>query len=500
MKKFGFALATILLAASSNVFAIAPSFGELAGLIQKTKEATAHPSGTAVAVVKDGKIIYQGYFGYADIERKQPASTDAVFYIASATKPFFALNALLFADKKHIDTNTSLQRMFPDMQFNGIDAGSISAKNLLTHTSGVENEPLVWATAYSGIHDATSRRALLSESKANKEAGLGSFQYSNVGYNILSIWLDQKSAKPWQVQLNESIFKPLGMKHTSAYISTAEAKDWLLAAPYSFASAEPNMPLYLRKADNTMQAAGGLVSTAPDLAKFLIAQLNDGRFKNKQVFPKTVITQSHASQAIVDNSYLDFKRQGYAWGWYTGEYKGKQMLHHFGGFAGFHAHMSFIPESGIGLVVLNNEDALSPRLTNLIADYTYSLLLSEPDTSKRLTARFNELLAQSKQLQAASAKQRSTLQQRIWKLTLPIETYVGTYQHPLLGSITIAPSANKSLRVDWGKLSAIASAYDRADYIRIEFSPNSGDFIAFKTDPEHVLSLTFADATFIKVR
>ncbi|MGM9451672.1 serine hydrolase, partial [Klebsiella sp. K47] len=59
-----------------------------------TKAATGLPSGTAVVVVKDGKVIHEGYYGLADIAAGTPVTADTVFYIASATKPFFALNAL----------------------------------------------------------------------------------------------------------------------------------------------------------------------------------------------------------------------------------------------------------------------------------------------------------------------------------------------------------------------------------------------------------------------
>ena len=411
MKKLVSAMVVVLAVVSSPMIA-APihPFGELAGFIQRTKDATALRSGTAVAIVKDGKVIYEGYFGFADIDGNQPVTRDTSFYIASTTKPFMALNALLKQVDGRLDTRTSLQAMFPEFRFDGFDAASVTLKDLLVHSSGVENEPLVWATAFSGIHDAQSRRALVAASypdgnAAHKRSSTRTFNYTNVGYNILSVWLDRKLAMPWQDQLDAAIFQPLDMRRTSAYISEAETKSWPLAKPYSFASAHPNTPLYLTKSDGTMQAAGGLVSTAPDLARFLIAQLADGSHGGKQIFPGSVITKSHITQVAVDSSYLDFKRTGYAWGWYTGQYKGKSMLHHFGGFAGFHAHLSFIPEENIGLVVLNNEDVLSARLTNLIADYAYGVLLDEPDISSKMSGRFDELLVQASE---GNQQQRNT--------------------------------------------------------------------------------------------
>ena len=505
MKKFVTAMVVVFAVVSSPAIAAsAHSFDELAGFIQRTKDATALPSGTAVAIVKDGTVIYEGYFGFADINGEKPVKRNTSFYIASTTKSFLALNALLKAEDGLLDTRTSLQAMFPEIRFDGFDATSVTVKDLLVHSSGVENKPLVWATAFSGVHDAQSRRALVAASYPDGNAAQGrsstrTFKYTNVGYNILSVWLDQKLAMPWQDQLDEAIFQPLGMRRTSAYISEAEAKGWPLAKPYSFASAHPNAPLYLSKSDDTMQAAGGLVSTAPDLAKFLIAQLADGKYGGKQIFPSSVITQSHVPQVVVDASYLDFKRTGYAWGWYAGEYKGKSMLHHFGGFAGFHAHLSFIPEANVGLVVLNNEDVLSARLTNLIADYVYGVLLHEPGISSKMSDRFDELLVQAREGQLATAKHRDVIQGRAWHLSLPLEAYVGTYSNDLLGEMIVELNNDKKPVIRWGRLAAVATAYDSTDHVRVEFAPNEGVPVSFVVKEGSVDAISFAHATFKKV-
>lgn len=501
MKKFMMAMVVVMAMVSPTAIAApAHGFDELAGFIQKTKDATALPSGTAVAVVKNGKVIYEGYFGFADISGERPVTRNTSFYIASATKPFVALHALLMADDGRLDTRTSLQEMFPEIRFNGFYATSVTVRDLLAHSSGIENEPLVWATAFSGIHDAQSLQALVAASYPDDNAAQGTFDYTNVGYNILSVWLNHKIAMPWQDQLDETIFQPLGMGRTSAYVSEAEAKGWPLAKPYSFASVNPKTPLYLTKADQTMQAAGGLVSTVPDLAKFLIAQLTDGRNGDKQVFPSSVIMQSHVPQVEVDASYLDFERTGYAWGWYAGQYKGSRMLHHLGSFAGFHAHLSFIPEENVGLVVLNNEDFLSARLTNLIADYVYGVLLDESGISSKMASRFDELLAQAKERQLALAKHREEIQGRVWHLSQPIEAYVGTYSNDLLGEMSVELNDDKELVIRWGRLAAVATAYERTDHVRVEFAPNSGVAVAFLVKEGTVDAISFAHATFEKAR
>lgn len=491
------ALAVLAALSSPALGAAAPDFSPLAGLVRQTQEATGYPFGTAVAVVKDGAIVYEGYFGYADIAARTPVTRDTVFYIASATKPFFALNALLKQEAGQFDTRMSLQQLFPDIRFAGIDAQAVTVRDLLIHASGVDNPSLVWATAFSGAHDAGSRRALVAVSEPDAKAAHGTFKYTNVGYNILSVWMDQHLAMPWQEQLDRAIFQPLAMRHTTASISKAQAAGWPLARPYSFASAQPREPLYLTKSDDTMHAAGGLVSTAPDLARFLMAQLAPG---DGGALAKTVVERSHVPQIALASKYLDFPRSGYAWGWYTGTYKGKTMLHHFGGFAGFHAHLSFMPDQDIALVVLNNDDVLGAQLTNLIADYVYGVLLEEPGMEATAARRFGELPAKAAEARAAATRQRGVIQARAWNLSQPRARYAGTYRNDRLGDLTVQVGADQHMVVRWGRLTATATGAEQPEHVRVELVPNAGEFLAFTVADGEVRAAALDNIVFKKVR
>ena len=489
---------TMLLLASPALAATPSAFAPLADAIRQFKADTVHPTGTAVVVVKDGKVAYEGYFGYADIAGKVPVDRDTAFYIASATKPFVALHALLGEHAGTIDTRTSLQAMFPVARFDGFDAGAVTLRDLLVHTSGVENVPLVWATAYSGVHDAASRRRLAAATHAHPDAARGTFEYANVGYNLYSIWLDARSDMRWQAQLQRDVFAPLGMLRTTASISRAGSSGWTLARPYSFAAANRDAPLYLAKADNTMHAAGGLLSTAPDLARFLMAQLDEGRVEGEQRLPASVVAGSQQRQATTDDSYLDFQRDGYAWGWHTGHYKSRRMLHHFGSFPGFHAHLSFIPEADVGLVVLHNEDMLGARLAGLVADFAYGIALGEPGIEARGSVRFDELAQQARKLETAAHAHRREIASRPWNLSLPKTAYAGIYAHPLLGEVTVALGDDDTLAFRWGRLAATATGYAEPDHVRVELVPNSGNVVAFGLAHGAVATLRLDGMTFAK--
>lgn len=485
---------------NSTAKAAAPvDFAPLEKLIQDTKQATGQASGTAVAVVKDGQVIYQGYFGFADIERQQPVGADTAFYIASSTKPLFALNVLMQEAQGRLDTSTSLQAMFPSASFRGFDATAVTVRDLLAHTSGIDNQPLVWATAFSGIHDPESLDALVAASYPADGVAHGQFEYSNVGYNITSTWTAQLLGTPWQQQLRDTVFEPLGMRHSSAYMSAAQEQHWPLALPYTIASQTPSEPLYLQKVDETMHAAGGVVATAPDLARLLIAELDGGKVDGQQRIPAAVIAGSQLDQVSLDEHFLDFQRSGYAWGWYSGQYKQQRMLHHFGSFAGYHAHLSFMPQAGIGLVVLNNEDMLAGRLTSLIADYVYGSLLGDADTLTRVTERFAGLNAGIAKLRSGLAARQAELAARAWQLSLPKQAYVGTYEAPSLGRMEVVMDEAGGLRLSWGRISSLATAMEKPDQVRVEFVPNSGQVVGFVVQAQQVEALEFDGMQFHRV-
>ncbi|MCC2616823.1 beta-lactamase family protein [Aestuariibacter halophilus] len=467
----------------------------LNALVNDIKSSAALPSGTAVAVVHNDRIIYQDHFGYLDIENRVAADANSRFYIASVTKPFVALNYLLDANTDSGLETVTLSTMFPELALP--DREDLTAKALLTHTASINNFPLVLATAYSGVHSPASLARLVTEYSAPSSEAVGEFKYTNVGYNIYSVYADSAFKRPWQDKLQQQVFAPAGMQATTARRSDI-GDQALVAKPYSLMNPQRQTALYLEKGDNTLHAAGGVFSTAADMGRFLIAQLNEGMIDGKQVYPAEVIARSHRQQAVTDRAYLDFTRDGYAWGWYTGDYKAQRMLHHFGGFAGTHAHLSFIPAQKIGLVVLNSEDFLSARLTNLIADYVYGSLLGEADIEQRVTQRADELKQKLAGLDGQMAKQRQKINGREWRLSLPQQHYVGEYRHPQLGSIFVRHNEEQRFDVEWGVMHSSSTGMNEADKIRVELEPTSGTVITFNVD-DQVQSLEYGGVVFNKL-
>ncbi|WP_405631567.1 serine hydrolase domain-containing protein [Pseudoalteromonas sp. Ld20] len=490
------ALSFIILISSFGIEAKQNQFDSefLNSFVNNIKETAQLPSGTAVAVVYEDKIIYEGYWGYRNIQEGLKTDADTRFYIASVTKPFLALNHLLDASSNTTLQSTTLEAMFPELILPGRE--NIVAKDLLTHTASINNLPLVLATAFSGEHTAQSiEQLVIQESSLSKEA-VGEFKYTNVGYNIYSVFADRYFKQSWQEKLQNQIFEPAKMLSTSAKSSHIKDKS-RIAKPYSLTNPKSSEALYLEKQDSTMHAAGGMYATSKNLGRFLIAQLNQGYIDGKGVFPSEVIAKSHTQQVTTDTAFLDFKRDGYAWGWYTGDYKNQRMLHHFGGFAGAHAHVSFMPEKKIGLVILNNEDFLSSRLTSVIADYVYGSLLQETGIKESIAQRIASLKGKLSAIDTMLANQQNKLNKREFLLSLPKENYVGEYTHRLLGTMTVKLNIEGRFDVTWGVMHSRSTGMDKVEQIRVQMEPTSGTVIRFDVT-ENVNSLSYGGIVFNK--
>ena len=494
---------TCLLAAQSVAAQVAdPDFAESADIyISSALDAMGVVPGLAVAVVRTDSVIYLRGFGMADQEAGTPVTPETAFYVASVTKPFTALAAALLDARSEIDLDASLASSLPDVAFDpAVKADSVTLRAFLTHTSGLSNDAIVFRTAYSGEHTPSDIARVLTATEPNPEAPRGTFGYTNLGYNVLSFVLDRETGTPWQALLDSLVFTPAGMDRTTAYVSELDREGWPVVAPYTaFGEGDPEQ-VYLRKTDQTMHAAGGMYTTATDLARWLEVQINDGRLDGRQVFPAEVVRETHRRHAEANTEYGPFGRHGYGLGWYDGSYDGDRLIHHFGSFAGFFAHTSFMPEHNLGVAVVANEEGAGGRLATLVATYLYDRLLEKPDVEARYATQLDKLVGALRQHQQRVAAQRAERASWAWTLSAPPEAYAGTYVSPLYGTAVVTVEGGAPA-LTMGVLHAVSTPYTEPDTVRVELVPGQGEVVAFElNDQGEVTRLRYDGAVFERVR
>lgn len=458
--------------------------------------------GLSVAIVKDDESVYLKGLGYADLANQSKVDANTIFYIASCTKSFTSLLAMRLDEKGIIKLDDPITKYLPEVKFDAkLEADKVTIRDLMRHTSGLDNGPITFRVAYSGEHDLKTLIQLLDYTEANR-AGRGNFQYTNFGYNLYSIIVDKVTGKPWQDWLAEEIFNPLGMDHTTAYMSKVDQKKWDLALPYMNLIDEPAQPVYLIKTDKSMQAAGGLITNANDAARWLEVQMNAGKLDGKQVFPKQMITYTH-EKLIKTNSGESsedvFGRDYYGMGWRIGQFNGHPNINHFGGYPGYLTHISFDPEARIGVAIMTNEAYWGDNVMNLFAEFSYDWWYDTPNFDQKYDQKKQELIDHCKNVSKRIKAGIDERAGRTWQLSEPFTAYTGTYVSDLIGTVKIKGHKDK-IEVSMGNLHCEATPFTKKNTIRVELVPGSGEVIEFKYENGKLIGAENDGVLFKKVK
>ena len=309
--------------------------------------------GMAVGVVKEGKVVYEQYLGYANLEHKVRINKDTRFNIASDAKQFTALYILKLIDEGRIKLEDDIRKYLPELYTNIEEKIAIS--NLISHTSGIRDYGyligLTGKTAWKLFIDNEDVITLLRDQKSlNFEPGTA-YLYSNSNYIVLAEIAKRVTGEEFS-SVTKELFERLGMPNTrfqSNYMAIVPHK----ARPYSNWNGwreEPNV--------GNVHGDGALFTTLQDQLKWeQIVQLNDGEYLSQKVISE--------SQAPLSCSVDD----GYGYGLEFGRYGGMDYVYHNGSTGAYNATFFRFPEAKVSIVVMtNNRSVPTNYLTQQIAD------------------------------------------------------------------------------------------------------------------------------------
>ena len=477
-------LLTILLASNSYAIEESDLRGRVDALMGHMIEELDVVPGFSIAVVTPGATVLEKGYGVTAVSDGVPMSADTQVYIASSTKSFTALAVASLAKRGLIDLDTPISNYVPTIAKSA--AGQTTLRQLLSHTHGLSEEALTWRTAYSGQYTRELLLTLVENLELSETSG--EFDYSNTGYVITSLVLEHRFNKPWQAIVKEEVLTPIGMNSTTAYVS---ALDERYARPHSWYGVKNQFPL--TKQDNTMHAAGGHFSTATDMALWLQAQLGDGRVDDRQVFSPGLIASTQTPVVSLDADFYTYKRHHYGLGWYHADYRGQKMLHHFGSFAGYRAHVSFVPELGIGVAVLVNDSSRPGfNLPDLIANYIYDLAAGTDAPEQKAREEIDRIAGMIEPMVGRTPPKRPR--------NAPDDEarFAGSYENEKYGNISFSMSQD-GLVATYGNLSS-ATTYKEDGSIRMELIPYRGTLGRFiDTEDGKVVSFEFRGARFDRI-
>jgi CubicO group peptidase (beta-lactamase class C family) len=470
--------------------------------INKVMEKIPYMPAIAVVVIKNDQPLFVKAYGMADKETGTKADVNTLFYIASSTKSFTALAAALLDKEGVIALNDPVTKYTGGITFRNPLPERIKVRDLLTHTSGLQNTPLTFRLAYSGQVEQKDMFNVFAGATRVIDSNYGRYNYDNLGYNIYGLLLQHHTGKRWQDVLQEKIFDPLKMKHTTAYISKALSNRWNMAYPYMY-SVENGTPVrsVLGKTDNNMQSAGGIFASISDIGTWLNMNMNNGKLNGKQVMPADIIQKCHTGYAATKREQPPFSGDGeYGLGWQIGRYQNEKVIYHHGGFPGYTSHISFMPDKKIAVAVMVNEAFAGGRVGHLLATYAYDWWLQKENVEENY-AKILDGLAEGYAKGVASMKASAADRaKRTSQLTMAPDNYTGTYSNNFFGTIEVVNKDN-TLAVKMGNINAVSTPFTEKETIRVEMIPGSGEVIRFKKNgDDKIESLNYAGVEYVKAK
>jgi len=287
--------------------------------------------GAAVLVINNGQKAFKGTYGLGNVEKHQPVRSSTNFRLASVTKQFTAMSVLILVDKGQLKLDDTLRSIFPSFpEF----ADKISIKNLLQHTSGLlDYEDFVPEDSPEQVSDSDVLNILIGTDSLYFEPGT-QYRYSNSGYAVLAMIVEEKSGQSFADFLRTNIFEPLRMETTVAY---QEGISEVANRALGYTVTESGVENTDQYAWSAVLGDGGIYSNIDDLYRW-----------DQALYTDTLISAGLKQMAFTPNL------ENYGFGWRIDEYKGHRRYHHSGSTSGFRNFIQRFPDDRITVIILTN--------------------------------------------------------------------------------------------------------------------------------------------------
>jgi CubicO group peptidase (beta-lactamase class C family) len=327
--------------------------------------------GCALAVIKDGQIIYKRGYGMANLDHGIPISSVSVFNIASVSKQFTAMSIALLAKQGKLSLDDDIRKYVPELpQYQS----PVTIRNLIHQTSGIREYShlmLAAGTRFQDAPDGDVFKILTLQKELNFKPGEEYF-YSNSNYFLLAQIVKSASGKALREFAEENIFKPLGMVNTGFHTDSTE----VIKNRVTGYSSREGGPFFIEVVNSYHVGDGGLFTTIDDLF------LWDQNFYANRLSGGTELIQQFLTPGTVNNG----GKTDYAFGIDVETYKGLKTLGHDGVYYGFNAAIVRFPEERFSVICLCNLMSIQARrLTRRVADiYLANEFKESPQSGSRI--------------------------------------------------------------------------------------------------------------------
>jgi CubicO group peptidase (beta-lactamase class C family) len=307
---------------------------------------TGNIAGAVVAVVANGNILLTKGYGYADFADHRPAGAQTLFRPGSVSKLFTFTAVMQLVEQHRLDLDTDVNTYLKAFKIPADYPEPVTLRHLITHTAGFENINVQLFAPDAGKLLPLRAALQINMPRRVRPPGLYS-SYSNYGVALAGLIVEEVSGESFDSYVEEHIFKPLGMTHSTFREPLPAPLAAQMSQGYVY-GAGAFVPLGFEYLHNTAPA-GSASATAEDMAKFMIAHLQNGEYGGARILREETARRMH-SRLFANDTRLP----GIAYGFNEGSVNGHRFLAHRGDTQWFHSDLHLLLDEDIGLFISYN--------------------------------------------------------------------------------------------------------------------------------------------------
>jgi CubicO group peptidase (beta-lactamase class C family) len=299
-------------------------------------------AGATIAVVKDGQLLFAKGYGYADVEQRKPVVAEETLFRPGSVSKLFTWTAVMqLHEQGKLDLDRDVNE-YLDFKIPDAFGKPITLKNIMTHTPGFEEQIKdLFSPDTSGINLGQYLKTHIP----NRIYPPGTVPaYSNYATTLAGYIVERVSGRPFSDYIDENIFKPLSMAHSTFVQPLPEAIAGSMSNGYTVASDKPGQFEVV-----TAFPAGSLSSTATDMARFMIAHLQNGQMGGASILKPETAKLMHSRLFALDDA-----ANAMCYGFYEESRNGNRIIGHAGDTLYFHSDLHLVLEKNVGFFISYN--------------------------------------------------------------------------------------------------------------------------------------------------
>lgn len=441
MKNFRLLFFTFIFSIFSfSIFGQPITSAQIDALVERTLKTFDVP-GIAVAIVKDGKIIHEKGYGVRSLNTKEKVNEHTTFGIASNSKAFTVAALGILVDEGKIKWNDRVTDYIPEFKlYSPYVTEDFTIRDLLTHRSGLglgAGDLMIWPDSSTfDLKDIIHNLRYLKQVSDFRTK----YDYDNLLYIVAGEVVARVSKMKWEDFIHDKIMAPLQMTESAPNYDLLKDKKNVIDA---HAPVDGKVQVIRRDWKYVADACGGIYSSVHDMSKWIIMQMNNGRYGaglKDQLLSEKTHEEMWTPQTIIPvygQTTYNTHFASYGLGWFLSDENGYKVPTHTGGLAGIVTQVTLIPELKLGIIVFTNQQsgAAFRAITNTIKDSYYGI--KGKDRVKEYHDQVVKNEANAKKITDKIWADISTEQQKNTS-KIDFSKYTGTYTDPWFGNVIIS--------------------------------------------------------------